>query len=85
MVSATYTIKDVLGIHARPAGRLVTKVKEFDAVLKLQAGAKSADLKKILSVMLLGAKQGTKLTITAEGTDEQEALAAVKEFFEQNL
>lgn len=85
MQEFTYTIKDELGIHARPAGLLVKLVTPFKSKITVDTGAKQADAKKIMALMGAGAKKGTAVTCRAEGPDEAEAVAALKKFFEENL
>lgn len=80
-----YTIKDELGIHARPAGLLVKLATPFKSVITVDTGAKKADAKKIMALMGAGAKKGTVVTCTADGPDEAEAIEALKKFFEENL
>lgn len=80
-----YTIKDELGIHARPAGLLVKLATQFKSVITVDTGTKKADAKKIMAVMGAGAKKGTTVTCSADGVDEAEAIDALKKFFEENL
>lgn len=80
-----YTIKDELGIHARPAGLLVKLATPFKSTITVDTGAKQADAKKIMALMGAGAKKDTVVTCRAEGPDEAEAIAALKKFFEENL
>lgn len=85
MKSFDYTIKDELGIHARPAGLLAKRAKEFESEITLKKGDRSALCSRLLSVMSLGIKQGDRVIVTAVGADEDEAAAAMKDFFENNL
>lgn len=85
MKSFTYTIKDSVGIHARPAGLLVKKASEYDSEITLECGEKSADGKKIFSVMGLGAKNGDTVTVTVAGSDEEQAALQLEAFFNENL
>ncbi len=68
-----YTIKDELGIHARPAGLLVKLAAPFKSTITVDTGSKKADAKKIMALMGAGAKKGTNVTCSAEGPDEVEA------------
>lgn len=85
MKEFSYTIKDEAGIHARPAGLLIKKAGEFHSEIVLHKGTKTADAKKIFSVMSLGAKKGDVLTVAVSGDDEDEAVAELKSFFESAL
>lgn len=80
-----HTIKDPVGIHARPAGLIVKEASKCTCSVTLELGGKSADAKRIFSVMGLGAKCGQTLKIILDGPDEEESYARIKEFFENNL
>lgn len=81
-----YRIMDPHGIHARPAGLLAKRAKDFqDTVIEVAANGKSARAGQLMKVMMLGIKQGDEVTVTAEGPSEREAIAAVRRFFEENL
>ena len=85
MKSFVYTIKDPLGIHARPAGQVVNEAKKYGSTIMIDAGEKQANATRLMAVMTLGIKCGQSVTITAEGDDEDAAIAAMQQFFEQNL
>ncbi|MGI6544865.1 MAG: HPr family phosphocarrier protein [Fastidiosipilaceae bacterium] len=70
------TIKDPDGIHARPAGILVKRMQEFSSVITVEKGDRKADCKKLFALMKLAIKQGETIVLTAEGDDEEAALAA---------
>ncbi|WP_313133648.1 HPr family phosphocarrier protein [Anaerocolumna sp.] len=80
-----YTIKDELGLHARPAGLLVKKAGSFKSNIQITKGTKSADGKRILAIMGLGIKQNEQITVTVEGEDEKQAALELEEFFKSNL
>jgi phosphocarrier protein len=85
MKEFSYVITDPEGIHARPAGRLVKVAAKFKSSITLLKGEKSGDLKRIFSVMGLGAKTGHTLLIRVSGDDEDEAATAVEAFLKENL
>lgn len=85
MIQFTYTIKDPAGIHARPAGVLVKLANGFKSKMTVSKGDKSGDLKRIFSIMALGAKQGEELNIQIEGEDETQAKEAVLKCLEENF
>ncbi|ENH96906.1 phosphocarrier protein HPr [Gracilibacillus halophilus YIM-C55.5] len=76
-VEKTVTITDETGVHARPATVLVNKAGSFTAEMTLEYNSKSINLKSIMGVMSLGIPQGAEIKITADGSDEQEAIDAV--------
>ena len=85
MKEFTYTIKDHEGIHARPAGQVVAKAKEFECHTTLWADGNEYDLKKLLSVMGANVAKGDTVVIRTEGADEDKAEVALKKVFEDNL
>ena len=85
MITFTYTIKDELGIHARPAGMLAKAARILDSEIRIKHGEKNADAGKLIQVMGLGVKCGDTITITIDGGDEKASEKSMKEFFEKNL
>jgi phosphocarrier protein len=75
----SYTITDPDGIHARPAGILVKRMQEFPCNITITSGEKKADGKRLFALMKMAVKKGMTITITAEGEDEDSAIAAVAE------
>ena len=80
-----YTIKDELGIHARPAGMLAKEAKNYKSTIKITKEGKSAEVTRLLALMSLGVKCGQTIEISVEGEDEDTAFEGVKAFFEENL
>ena len=85
MKTFEYTIKDELGIHARPAGLLVKEAKKYESECTITKDGKTKKLTQLMMLMSLGVKQGETVTVTAEGADEDTAIEGLKEFFETNL
>lgn len=85
MKSFEYTITDEIGIHARPAGILAKKAKEYASKITITKGGKTAEAQKLMAVMSLGVKKGETVTVSAEGEDEEKAAADMETFFKENL
>lgn len=85
MKTFQYTIKDELGLHARPAGLLVKTVKNFTSKISIEKNGKSVDASRLMAVMGLGIKKDQIVSVTIEGDDEVIAYEEVKNFFEKNL
>ena len=85
MKTFDYVVKDELGIHARPAGLLVKEVKNYKSKLLLKKDDTEIDATRLMAIMALGVKCGTKVTLTIEGEDEEEACQALQQFFEEQL
>ena len=85
MKSFDYTITDEIGIHARPAGILAKKAKEYASRITITKGGKTAEAQMLMAVMSLGVKKGETVTVSAEGEDEEKAAADMETFFKENL
>ena len=81
-----YTIHDPLGIHARPAGMLVKEAKAFaDTVVTITKNSTTVKATQLMKLMSLGVKKGDVVTVAAEGADEDAAIIAISNFFQNNL
>ena len=85
MKSFEYTVKDELGIHARPAGMLVKEAKKYESKITITKEGKTVDVTKLMMLMSLGVKCGEEITVEAEGPDEDAAAAGMEKFFEETL
>ncbi|MDE7333567.1 MAG: HPr family phosphocarrier protein [Lachnospiraceae bacterium] len=85
MKKFSYTVKDEVGIHARPAGLLVKEAKKYASKIVIDKDGKTAEAGKLMAVMGLGVKCGQTVEVTITGEDEDVAYEALKEFFENNL
>lgn len=78
MLELKITIINKLGLHARAAAKLITTTTRFTADIRILKDGREVDGKSIMSVMMLAASKGTELTITATGSDQQEAISAIQ-------
>lgn len=85
MTEMEVMITNATGLHARPAAQFVQKAASFKSKIKIAGNNKVADAKSILAVMGMGLTQNTKLTIAADGEDEEKCIAALKELIESNF
>ena len=82
MRSFEYTVKDALGLHARPAGMLVQSLGDR---VEIKKGEKTVGGTRLLSLMGLGIRCGDTVTVEIEGQSEAKSEALLLEFFEKNL
>lgn len=85
MKTVTHVIADPLGLHARPAGLLVKLAGDFESAIVVTTSTGTADAKRIMALMRLGAKQGTLLTVTCSGPDEEAAAEAIRRLLADHL
>lgn len=85
MQSFEYVVKDELGLHARPAGLLAKCVSSCSSEVNLAAHDKTANAKKLFSVMGLCIKKNDNITFTITGADEKSDCAKIKKFCEDNF
>ncbi len=77
MKQITFTVTDPQGVHARPAGVLIKKIKEFQCAATISKDDKTADARKMFAVLGLGIKCGESITLTFDGADEEQAASAL--------
>lgn len=77
MIESDIEIINKLGLHARAAARLVGTASCFSSSVQLVHNKRSVDAKSIMSLLMLGAGKGTRLSLRVEGSDEEAAHAAV--------
>lgn len=85
MTTAPVTICNRLGLHARAAARFVQLASRFECEIRLARGAREVNGKSIMGVMMLAAGRGTEVVITADGSDEGEALGALVQLVESRF
>lgn len=77
MTSCSVAIVNSLGLHARAAARFVHVAAGFTSSIRVGRGGREIDGKSIMGLLLLSAAQGSDITITADGADEQQAMDAL--------
>jgi phosphotransferase system HPr (HPr) family protein len=76
-------VRNPSGLHARPAAMFVRTAAGFGARITLEnldRGSAPADAKSIIAVMSSGVARGQRIRVTADGADEDEAIAAIEAF-----
>ncbi len=85
MVEIEVVIINKLGLHARPAAKLVQAASKFISEIVLKKENLEVNAKSIMGVMMLAAEMGSKITIRADGPDEKKAAKAVAAVFESKF
>jgi phosphocarrier protein HPr len=74
-----------LGLHARAAAKFVHTAARFASHVHVRHNDEEVNGKSILGLLLLAAPCGTRLTLRAEGPDEEETLAALAALIEEKF
>ena len=77
MISESVRVVNQLGMHARAAAKFVHLAARYEARVRVAREAREMDGKSIMGILLLAAAQGSTITISAEGTDEHDAVRAL--------
>ena len=77
MTERNVTVVNQLGMHARAAAKFVHLAAKFQSQIRVARDAREVDGKSIMGLLLLAASRGSSITITADGPDEQDAIAAL--------
>lgn len=75
-------ISNKRGLHARAAAKLVTTAEQFGASIDVAKDGQTVSARSIMGLMMLGAGQGSKVMVSAEGWDAKEAIDAVASLIE---
>ena len=71
------TIRNRLGLHARAAAKFVHTATRFTSHIRVSREGKTMDGKSIMGILLLAAAAGMTVVISADGTDESDAIDAL--------
>jgi len=78
-------VQNQVGLHARPATFFIQKANEFKASIWVEKEERRVNAKSLLGVLSLGIAKDTVITLIADGADEQEAVAALKDLIDNNF
>ena len=79
MISRNVTIKNSVGLHARPATFFVQKANSFKCSIWVEKEDCRVNAKSLLGVLSLGITKGTDITLIADGADESAAVEGLAE------
>lgn len=85
MEKRTFKIKNKLGLHARPAAKLVGVSNQYEAKIIFERNGDQADGKSLLSILTLACPRGSRITIIAEGNDARDAIEALGKVIEDKF
>jgi len=81
MVTKKIVVQNRAGIHARPSSLIVQTANKFQSNIMFEKENITVNAKSIMGVMTMAAGYQTELTVSADGVDEAEAIAALEQLF----
>ncbi len=85
MISKVLTVQNRAGIHARPSALLAQTANKFQSNIMIEYNGTKINAKSIMGIMAMAAGYKTELTVYTDGADENEALAAIEQLFENKF
>ena len=82
MYTREITVKNEVGLHARPATYFIQKANEFKSGIWVEKEERRVNAKSLLGVLSLGIVQDTAIT---DGVDEKEAVDALVDLIENQI
>ena len=82
MITKSIEIKLPRGLEARPVAELVQLASKNDSTVHIEAQSKKVNAKSIMGMMTLSLSSGEEVTVIAEGSDEESAVADLEKFLQ---
>ena len=84
MIKTPVVVKADKGLDGRPIALLVQEASQYASKVYIQVGEKNINAKSIMGMMTLGLAAGEELVITADGSDEQQAISDIEKYLKNN-
>ncbi|MFN3193934.1 MAG: HPr family phosphocarrier protein [Aureliella sp.] len=81
----TVRVVNPMGIHMRPADLISRAAGQFDSNIEIEKEGTVVDCKSIMSLLTLGARQGSELQLRAQGDDAEQAVSEIAKLFDQGF
>ena len=85
IIEKAVVIKNLQGLHARPAALFVQIANKFDSDIIVSKGKKKVNGKSIMGIMMLEAGKGSKIVISANGEDAQQAVKELEKLLSSDV
>lgn len=80
MIQKKMTINISTGLEARPVAVFVQVASQFDSSIYVEVGTKKVNAKSIMGMMTLGLDVGESVLVSADGADEEKAIAEIEKY-----
>ena len=85
MITREVTVKNSVGLHARPATFFIQKANSFSCSISVEREDRRVNAKSLLGVLSLGIVKGMEITLVADGPDEEAAIEALADLIDNQL
>ncbi len=85
MLEGEFTIKNRLGLHARPAALFVKKASEFSSEIWMEKDGTRVNGKSIMGLLMLACPLGSKVKLLIDGADETNAFSELGKLIEDGF
>lgn len=85
MYHLTTVVKCASGLHNKQATYFIQKANDFRSSIWIEAEDRKINAKSLLGVLSMAIVTGTEVTISAEGSDEEEAVNTLAKMLEEDL
>jgi phosphocarrier protein len=84
-VEKSCTVRNKMGVHARPAAMIVQAANRFPCEVTLVKDGQPVNGKSIMGVLMLAAPMGTTVTVRTEGEQAQQCADAIADLFDKGF
>ena len=85
MYSKEVVVRCESGLHNKQATYFVQKANEYESSIWLESGNRKMNAKSLLGIMSLGIVYGSTVTLSAGGSDEETAVAALEALLQRDV
>ena len=85
MYSKEVVVRCESGLHNKQATYFVQKANEYESSIWLESGNRKMNAKSLLGIMSLGIVSGSTVTLSAVGSDEETAVAALEALLQRDI
>lgn len=80
MITKSMKIQIKNGLEARPVAIFVQVASQFESSIYVEVGTKKVNAKSIMGMMTLGLDAGEEVIVSADGSDEEAAIAEIEKY-----
>lgn len=80
MTKKEITIQLPRGLEARPVAMLVQVASQYESEIHVESAGRNVNAKSIMGMMTLGLAAGENVVVTANGKDEEDAIAKIEQY-----